>query len=77
MARPGFEATKAVKNGRVYCMASDISSGPGEIAGLAYLATWFCPDMARFINSEAIRREYLERFQHLSYRGVYVSSPGK
>ncbi|MGQ9812059.1 MAG: ABC transporter substrate-binding protein [Dissulfurimicrobium sp.] len=75
--RPGFGAIRAVKNGRVYCMASDISSGPGKIVGLAYLSTWFYPDIARFIDPEVIHREYLERFQHMPYRGVYVSSPGK
>lgn len=70
--RPGWRNIRAVKIGRVYVMESDICAGPSAIIGIAYMAKWFHPRQCSDLNPEEIHRQYLEQFQGVAYRGIYV-----
>ena len=72
MARPTWDNIRAVQDGKVYVMASDIWTGPRAIVGISYMAKWFHPDLYKDFDPEALHREYLERFQGVKYQGVYV-----
>lgn len=72
MARPAWDNIRAVQEGKVYVMASDIWTGPRAIIGTSYMAKWFYPDVFKELDPETFHREYLVRFQGVKYQGVYV-----
>ena len=72
MARPAWDNIRAVQDGKVYVMASDIWTGPRAIIGISYMAKWFYPEVFKFLDPEKLHREYLENFQGIKYQGVYV-----
>lgn len=74
-ARPGYEALEAVRQGRVYVLASDVHGGPRAPVGAGYEARWLHPGLCRDLDPEAWNREYLERFQRVPVRGVYAWPP--
>ncbi|NOZ88203.1 MAG: ABC transporter substrate-binding protein [Deltaproteobacteria bacterium] len=74
MKRPAWQHIAAVAYGRVHVMDSAIWTGPRAIIGMAYLARWFYPKLFPDLDPKAWHREYIEIFQGISYRGVYVSS---
>lgn len=73
MNRPGWRYIRAVQTGRVYVMDSAVWAGPRAIIGLAYLVRWFHPEFFPDMDPEKWHREYLEAFQGVPYRGIYVS----
>lgn len=72
LQRPGWSRLSAVQSGRVYTIAADIGPGPRGIIGVLYMAKLIYPEVFETIDVEAFHREYLERFQGVSYRGTYV-----
>ena len=72
MARPAWDNIRAVQDGKVYMVASDIWTGPRAIIGISYMAKWFHPEVFKFLDPEKLHREYLEKFQGIKYQGVYV-----
>jgi len=72
MNRVGWENIRAVRQGKVYIIAADVCSGPGEVSGIAYMAKWFFPNACQDLDPEQLYREYLERFQGIPYRGHHV-----
>jgi iron complex transport system substrate-binding protein len=72
---PELAEVKAVKEGKVYCISLQIMSKPRYFLGVAYLAKWLHPDLFEDLNPEKLNAEYLERFQDLPYRGVYIYPP--
>jgi iron complex transport system substrate-binding protein len=74
MARPAWHHISAQKNGRVHVMDSAIWTGPRAVIGMAYMARWLHPDLFRDLDPEVLHREYLELFQGIPYKGVYVSA---
>ena len=76
MLRPELAGVSAVKNERVYVVASDIRCGVQQVVSMAYFAKWFHPDIFWDINPEIIQQEYLERFQRIDFdaleHGVFV-----
>ncbi|MBE9571648.1 MAG: ABC transporter substrate-binding protein [Proteobacteria bacterium] len=72
MDRPAWDNIRAVQEGTVYVMASDIWTGPRAIIGTSYMAKWFYPEVFRNFDPETLHREYLVRFQRIKYQGVYV-----
>ncbi len=72
MNRPELAGVTAVRNGDVYCIAIQLTSKPRYIIGIAYMAKWMHPELFEDIDPEATNAEYLERFQGMPYRGVYV-----
>ena len=73
--RPELANVAAVKEGKVYLLTTDITSRPKYFVSLAYLAKWFHPDLFEDLDPQAIHVEYVERFQGMPYRGVYVYPP--
>jgi len=77
--RPGFENIDAIKNDRVYLIASHICDRSCNAIGIAYLAKWFHPELFGDLDPQAIHQEYLTRFQGLDYdlneHGVFVYPP--
>lgn len=74
--RPAWEHIKAVKEGRVYIMANEIWTGPRGIIGTICLAKWLYPERFDGVDPKELHRDYLERFQEIEYRGVYVYPVG-
>lgn len=81
MSRPELANTTAVRNGKVYLVASPLwtympFSGCRHFIGVAYLAKWFHPDLFNDLDPQAIHQRYLTEFQGLEfdlrYRGILV-----
>ncbi len=72
LKRPAWDNIRAVREGKVYVMAGDIWTGPTAVVGICYMAKWFYPDFFNDLDPEKIHKEYLEKFQRVSYRGTYV-----
>jgi len=71
MSRPGWSELKAVKNGQVYIEGGDLY-GPMMVINLCYLAKILYPDRFEDLDVEAFHREYLEKYQGLEFKGIYV-----
>jgi len=67
MNRTGWNILPAVKNGNVHIIHSDIQGSASHFIGMQYLAKWFYPDLFSDIDPLKTHREYLARFQHLSF----------
>ena len=76
MSKPELQNVSAVKNERCYMIADEITSGPGFLVGIVYMAKWFHPELFEDLDPKAIHQEYLTRFQGLDYdldkQGVFV-----
>ena len=74
--RPEFQNLKAVKNERVYVIASDTRCGIQMVISTAYWAKWFHPQLFADLKPEEIQKEYLTRFQRVDYdideHGIFV-----
>ncbi|MDH7597324.1 MAG: ABC transporter substrate-binding protein [Methanothrix sp.] len=72
MGRPELQNVTAVRNGRVFVMASPFwtylpYSGCRHFIGLAYLAKILHPDVFADMDPRAVHQTYLSEFQHLDY----------
>ena len=71
-----FAGSDAVKEERVYLYDSELMMTPRLVAGMAYLAKWFHPELFSDLDPQAIHQEYLTRFMRidfdLSKHGVFV-----
>jgi iron complex transport system substrate-binding protein len=75
MQRPAWNLIQAVASGRVHVLDSSIWVGPRAVIGIAYMVQWLHPGLMDDLNGEALHREYLETFQRLPYKGIFVSAP--
>jgi len=75
MRRPAWHHIRAVAEGRVHVLDSSIWKGPRSVIGVAHMARWFYPELRKELDPEALHREYLEKFQGIEYKGVFVSDP--
>ncbi|MCK4736709.1 MAG: ABC transporter substrate-binding protein, partial [Methanophagales archaeon] len=79
MNLPGWDNIKAVKNGNVYIISTDLTqSGLIGFIATAYWAKWFQPDLFEDLDPEAIHQEYVDRFIRIDYdvkNGVFVYPP--
>lgn len=69
MARTGWRNLRAVREGRVYLVSSNVWLGPSHVAAQAQLAKWFYPERFADIEPKDILREYIETFHSLSDTG--------
>lgn len=67
--------TTAGRDGKVFIICTDLNRGPMDVAGMAYLAKYFYPDLFDDLNPQKILEEYFEDWQGISYRGAYVYPP--
>ena len=72
MSRPGWQQIRAVKEGRVYVISSEIYTGPRAPVGVAYFAKWLYPKLFADLDPEAMHRELLSRFHGLEATGTWV-----
>lgn len=71
MSRPGWSELKAVKDGQVYIQSGDLY-GPMMVINLCYIAKILYPDRFEDLDVEAFHREYLEKYQGLEFKGIYL-----
>ncbi|MCX6676634.1 MAG: hypothetical protein NTU95_01645 [Methanothrix sp.] len=67
LSRPELANITAIKNGDVYCFATDISTGLSYWLGIVYMAKQLHPDIFSDLDPVAIHQEYLTRFQRLDF----------
>ncbi|MCL0083974.1 ABC transporter substrate-binding protein [Dehalococcoidia bacterium] len=72
IARPGWENLEAVKEGRVYLVSTDLSSGPPEILLHLYVGKILHPELFADVDPEAILREYFEEFHGVELKGIFI-----
>ncbi len=68
LGRSELAEVNAVKSGQVYVMSSYLSYGTDYPALLMYWSKWLHPDIFADMDSEAIHREYLDRFTEKDYQ---------
>lgn len=71
ISRPGWSELKAVKDGQVYIQGGEFF-GPKMVMNLCYVAKLLYPDRFDDLDFEAFHREYLEKYQGLEFKGIYV-----
>jgi iron complex transport system substrate-binding protein len=71
MNRPGWSELKAVRNGQVYIEGKDLLGATAAIH-LCYLAKLLYPDRFEDLDVEAFHKEYLEKYQGLEFKGIYL-----
>ncbi len=71
MNRPELKDVSAVRDGRVYIITWDVTTGGGKhLVGISYMAKWFYPELFSDISVEdieSVHQEYLTRFMGLDY----------
>ena len=72
MSRTGWQQIKAVKDGRVYDISSEIYTGPRAPVGVLYFAKWLYPQLFADLDPEAVHKEFLSRFHGLEAKGAWV-----
>lgn len=77
LRRPAWHYIAAVATGNVQVMDSAVWTGPRALIGIAYMTKWFYPGLFQNLHPEELHKEYLETFQGVEYRGVFVSKPVK
>jgi iron complex transport system substrate-binding protein len=72
LSRPGLSDVAAVKDCRVYIIASGIVGGAPSIISDLYFAKWFHPNLFEDIDPEEVHEELVQEFFGLELEGVYV-----
>jgi iron complex transport system substrate-binding protein len=67
LSRPELANITAVKDRRVFCFSTDISTGLSYWLGIVYMAKILHPDLFQGMDPVAIHQEYLTRFQKLDF----------
>jgi iron complex transport system substrate-binding protein len=76
MARPGWGAINAVKNGRVYILGHTfLHEGFGLVAEIALVARLLYPELFEDIHYEDYLRHWLENNLGIEYGGIWVHPP--
>ena len=65
--RPVWNQIRAVRDGRVHIIHTDVIGGPEYFIGVAYLAKWFYPDHFGDLDPRTVHQQYLKEFQRLDY----------
>jgi iron complex transport system substrate-binding protein len=72
ISRPAWNQIKAVRNGRVHILASELWVGPRAPIGILYLAKWAYPKQFADMDTEAIHRRWLKKWHGRELTGIYV-----
>ncbi|MGC4029634.1 MAG: ABC transporter substrate-binding protein [Steroidobacteraceae bacterium] len=74
VARPGFSAIPAVREGQVFHISYYFAAGCSKIVGALRIAKWLYPDRFEDVEPEDVMAEWLTRFQHVpALHGYSVS----
>ncbi len=68
----GFKSINAVKNGNVYLIDRDLTSGPRWVIGHTYIAKWLHPDLFADLSPSDMNKEYLKKFFGLEIDGTWA-----
>ncbi len=71
MSRPGWNKIKAVKDGRVYILNSNLWTSPRIWLGVIYTAKILYPERFKDIDPDAIHKEYLRKFLDIEGEGIW------
>jgi iron complex transport system substrate-binding protein len=71
MSRPGWRGLGAVSDGQVYIQGGELF-GPKIVMNLGYIAKILYPDRFNDLDVESFHREYLEKYQGLEFKGIYL-----
>jgi iron complex transport system substrate-binding protein len=72
ITRPAWDRIKAVQNGRVHILASELWVGPRAPIGILYMAKWAYPELFSDMDPEAIHRRWLKQWHNRELKGIYV-----
>jgi len=75
MSRPGWNEIKAVKDGRVYILNSNLWTSPRIWLGVIYTAKILYPEKFKDIDPDAIHKEYLRKFLNIEGKGIWCWPP--
>jgi len=71
MSRPGWNEIKAVKDGKVYILNSNLWTSPRIWLGVIYTAKILYPERFKDIDPDAIHKEYLRKFLNIEGEGIW------
>ncbi len=71
MERSAWDKIKAVKDGKVYIINSDLWAGPRVWLGTIYTVKALYPDRFKDIDPEKIHKEYLSNFMNIKDDGIW------
>ena len=74
MCRPELANVNAVKDENVYLHGYETIYVRGFI-GTLYMAKWFHPELFEDLDPQKIHQDFLERFEGMPYKGIYVYPP--
>jgi iron complex transport system substrate-binding protein len=60
--RAGWNRLDAVKNGRVYLISNDISSGPRAMIGSLYIGKWCYPERFTAVNPDSVHLHWMRKY---------------
>lgn len=72
LSRPGFSEVKAIKEGRVYIIDSQVGTGLPSIVGLLYVAKWFHSSLFEDIGPATIHEQLVQEFFGIELEGVFT-----
>lgn len=72
LSRSGWAGIDAVINNKVWVISNEIIGGAKKPIGTCYLAKLLYPEKLIDLDPAAMLKEYLEKYQGLTYKGVYV-----
>lgn len=70
-----LKETNAASNARIYLICGDLNTGPMQAAGTAFMAKILHPELFEDLDPEGILKEYLERWQGIPYKGIWIYPP--
>lgn len=67
--------TNAAINGRIHLVCNDLNAGPMQAVGTVFMAKILHPELFEDLDPEALLKEYLEKWQGVPYKGVWIFPP--
>ena len=65
--RPGWDSIDAVKNNKILLLSHYVHGGASKLVGTMYVAKYLYPDKLPDLHPEQVFKDWLEKYQHLSY----------
>jgi iron complex transport system substrate-binding protein len=72
MHRQAWDRMKAVQQGRLFLLSSEIYTGPRAHVGVLYIAKWAYPVRFQDTDPEEVHRKWLLRWHGKALKGIYV-----
>jgi iron complex transport system substrate-binding protein len=70
--RPAWQQIRAVRQGRVHILSSELWIGPRAPLGILYIAKWAYPGRFKEIDPQAVHRQWLMKWHGKELKGIYV-----